>query len=195
MVSLLGRMGIILVALFHLAASCQGTETGNPGNAQAGNESPETYTNDTFGVEAEYVSGWGVTENEPSGGGEAVEDIPSGEPAPAMEGGIDTSGSPSTEFTDGTSTVILFYVTLDSQPSSLLGYLTAIFPSRSFELFVNDFITGYRYDNPEAGTTGGDRQEYYFLNGTTLLYVVTDLFDENDGASNFETFIESLRFD
>jgi len=49
--------------------------------------------------------------------------------------------------------------------------------------------------DPEAGETGGDRQEYYFLNGTTLLFVITDLFAANNGFEKFETIIQSLRFE
>lgn len=203
----LSRLLLILIALLNLGASCQGTETGNPGTPQAGGEDGEdgevqeneTYTNGDFGVIAEYDQGWNFTENTPSGSVEEspAADQPEGvEPmVPMVEEEIDTSEAPSTEFTDGASIVTLFFVTLDSEPVTLIGYLQQVFSSRVFESFANaQGLSGYFYDNPEAGATGGDRQEYYFLNGTLLLYVAAEVFEANDGLEKFATIIESLRF-
>ncbi|MBI2981340.1 MAG: hypothetical protein HYY44_03425 [Deltaproteobacteria bacterium] len=89
----------------------------------------------------------------------------------------------------------LYYVTLATEPASLEDYLKSVFPSRTFETFSNDHLSGFRHDNPEEGTKGGDRQEYYFLKQKTLLYLITDLFEENDAIQKFEDFISSLRFD
>jgi hypothetical protein len=179
------RSLFILLVLTQLGASCQGTETGNPG-------APKVYMNEEFGVEAQFNPGWNFVEDEvPASDGVPTE----GDPAAAPGEGIDTSGAPFTEFTDGITTVTLFFVTLAEEPASLEDYLTSVFPSRTFEVFSNGQISGFRYDNPEPGETGGDRQEYYFLQGTTLLFVVTDLFETNNGIKKFETIIESLHFE
>lgn len=199
----MGMKALLLVALmFGIAGSgisCRsscGTETGNPqcptSNAP---EDITSYSNDDFGVTGRYDSTWTSEESPATSGGETASDGAADAPASAPASGIDTSSSPSTEFTDGTTTVTLFYVTLDEEPSSLLAYLRETFPGRSFEVFENEFVSGFTYDNPEAGTTGGDRQEYYFLDKTLLLYVVTDLFEASNGIANFETLIDSLQFE
>lgn len=169
-----------------MCVGCQGTETGNPA---------KSYSNDDFGVSAQYDSEWSSTDRTATA-------IPMAAPCPTCdttgptESGIDTSEAASAVFTDGTSTVTLFYVTLDQTPASLEDYLaTAFSPPRTFEPFANTHISGFFYDNPEAGATGGDRREYYFLQDVTLLYVVTDLFDTGDGFEKADTILDSLRFE
>lgn len=202
------RLFLILFSLFHLAASCPGTETGNPGNTQDDGGSTETYTNDDFGVSGEYDSTWSATDQGvvsnatggDSGGGNSdggceICATPA-TPAPATQGGIDISSAPSTIFTDEISTATIFYVTLSQAPSSLADYLAGVFPTRTFLSYLNgQGLAGFRYDNPEEGATGGDLQEYYFLKEVTLLYIVTDLFEVNDAFEKFETLVNSLRFE
>ena len=180
MVKRIGRLALALFILSQIGATCHGTETGNP-----------TYSNDQFGVSAEYDSGWNATNRAVP----LAEDTANGAPQPTSSGGIDTSSAPSTVFTDGTTTVTLFFVTLSEEPLSLVAYLNGVFSDRTFEYFSNSSLSGLMYDNPEAGDTGGDRREYYFLKGTTLLYVVTDLFEANDGFAKFDTLIDSIRFE
>lgn len=201
MAKTLTRLLLILFALLPLVLACgQGTETGNPGQDAPQQPQPNNYANEDFDVALEYDSDWSFDEQEappaeaqtPTGDTEDGE--PTDQPAPSVEGGINTSSAPSTEFTDGTTTVTFFFVTLSEEPESLISYLGGVFPSRSFVFFSNPFTFGFSYDNPEAGENGGDRQEYYFLDGITLLYIVTDLFDINDGFENFETIIDSIRF-
>lgn len=203
----MGRLGSLLLRGFLIAglmsqmgSSCQGTETGNPGATQnngteAGNpSSTQTYTNSEFGVVAELQTGWSTTEAAAfSQTGDTCE-ICDSPPISSVTEGINISQAPSTRFTDGASSVIFYYVTPSPQPASLENYLSTIFPARVFESFANPYLSGLRYDNTESGELGGDRQEYYFLQGSILLYIVTDLFAVNSGISNFETIIQSLRF-
>lgn len=191
---------MLLVTLLLMATGCgQGTETGNPGTGGPEKPQPNNYSNDDFDVSLEYDNDWSFEEEEAAGETQAPVSDGDGEDAdvgePMIESGIDTSDAPSTEFTDGTTTVTLYFVTLSEEPESLEAFLSATFPSRTFESFSNSNISGLTYDNSEAGATGGDRQEYYFLDGTTLLYIVTDLFEANDGFDKFDTIIDSIRFD
>ncbi len=200
-----------LLAVFPMTG-CQvscGTETGNPscGSTQnstddrddseaSSEEDYQSYTNTTYGISADYAGGWAATDEEAP---EVSTGEASGEPmntdAPDMASGINTTNSDSTTFTDGTSTVIFYYVTLSSEPESLLVYLGDVFPTRIFEVFANSAgLSGYSYDSSSAGTSGGDLQEYYFLNGQVLLYIVTDLYEANDGIANFGILIDSLIF-
>ena len=172
--------GILLVA----CGTNEGTETGNPQKA---------YSNTDQGVSAKYPSDWNVSEV-PVLARDTASPCSDCVVSPMQASGIDTTNAPSTVFTDGMSTITLYYVTLKNPPASLIGYLGALFPSRNFVFFSNSSISGFTYDNPEAGVTGGDRKEYYFLKNTTLLYVVTDLFQKNDGLTKFDTLIQSLRF-
>lgn len=195
------RLFILLFTLSQIAAKCQGTETGNPGNAPTSSPTEEgtgtIYSNDDFGLSGEYASGWTVAENDaPSAAVDQDSGCEDCMASPSSTPGIDTSNSPSTEFSDGTTTATFFYVTLSTQPASLEIYLRSVFPSRTFATFTNSQeLSGFFYDNPEAGATGGDRREYYFLNGVTLLYVETDLFDTNEGSENFEILIDSIHFE
>lgn len=184
------RLFAVLLSLFHLAPTCKGTETGNP--PQPGG-SPKIYSNTDEGVTASYDEGWTFSEGvEPSRQASpgAPEDG-AGNVAPAE--GINIDGAPFTEFTDGMTTVTLYFVAV--QATNLESYLGSVFPSRTFQPFSNPQVSGFKYDNPEAGAGGSDKQEYYFRNGTTLLYIVAELFQANDGADNFQTLINSIRFD
>lgn len=201
-----------LLAAFPMTG-CQvscGTETGNPscGSAQSGTDDRDDsetsseedslpYINTTYGVAADYASSWSATDEEAPETSTGEED--GGEPmvgeAPDMASGINTTGSASTTFTDGTSTVVFYYVTLGSEPESLLVYLGDVFPTRTFEVFVNTAgLSGYAYDSSSVGSSGGDLQEYYFLHGSVLLYIVTDLYEANDGLANFDLLMDSLTF-
>ena len=196
------RLLLVLLAVSQLAAECPGTETGNPGKAGAGSDkTPSTqeksYSNGAYGVATQYDSGWSVkeqpkVEQEPAPTPQADGDTPrpSTQAAP-----INTANAASTVFTDGATIVTLYYVTLNAAPPNFQTYLQGIFPSRTFVTFSNGTLSGFKYDNPEAGTTGGDRQEYYFLKGTTLLYIITDLFSANDGDKKFNTLLTSLKFE
>ncbi len=200
---------LFFLYLVCILTSCQGTETGNPSSLPSGEpvdssqEGAEaTYESSAGPVEAEYDSAWSV-EEKPAAGGPAKStggEVPASPPcancffADAFAEGIDTSESPFTEFTDGTSKATLFFVTLDQEPASLESYLQDFFPGRGFRSFSNRHIPGFSYDNPESGETGGDRQEYYFLKDELLLYLITDLYDANDGRASFEILIDSLRF-
>ncbi len=179
------KMGILSLMLLCLGGCRgQGTETGNPAFS---------YSNVPENVSSGYPSGWSYTEHAAP---------PSASSTPASPGsaqhdstpGIYTSRSTSTVFTDGTSTMTVYYVTLSSQPTSLLNYLQSIFPTRIFVAYTGINLSGFFYDNPETGMTGGDLQEYYFLQGTKLLYVVTDLFLANNGVQQSRTIINNLRF-
>ena len=186
----------------------EGTETGNPKKPEASNpnspsaEEEKKYSNGNFGVATEYDSQWSYTEvSAPAASAtrgdtasNACSNCASAPPAAAPSSGIDISTSPSTEFTDGKTTVTFYYVQLTSVPTSLQSYLNQVYPSRTFESFSNTNLTGFKYDNPEMGDTGGDRQEYYFLQGKIVLYLVTDLFTANNGTTNFDLLIQSLSF-
>lgn len=194
MANLFTRLLIVLLALFHLAApNCQGTETGNPGSPSTKTEG-NSYSNKDRGVSTEYPKEWSVTEQSVPSRASAPPSGPSA-PSPMTGEKIDTSNSPSTILGDGTTSVTLFYVTLTPEPSSLLTYLQTQFPSRAFREISNGRLTGYFYDNPEPGETGGDRIEYYFLNKNRLLYVVTDLFGKNNGIEKFSIILTALRFE
>lgn len=214
MATRLTRLFLLLFALSQVAATCNGTETGNPSNnsagggSQGGEASPtESYQNTDFGVTAEYDTTWSVTENvapasrtenaTPTDEGSADDgaQTPAAAPPTATGGGIDTSDAPSTVFTDGQTIVTLYYVTLETEPESLEAYLSDLFPTRTFVNFVNPHLSGLTYDDPSAGDNGGDRQEYYFLRQTTLLYVVADISTANQGLELFTAFIQSLRFE
>lgn len=191
------RFPFFLMTILFLAFGCGwGTETGNPetANPGVGNPAPTTtsYANDDYGVALEYESGWSFDEVEASSAASAPA---SEDAAPESQiSGIDTSDAASTQFTDGITTVTFYYVTFN-QETSLIAYLNSLFSTRSFEIVSNDYISGYLYDNPEVGETGGDLREYYFLDGTTLVYIVTDLFNADNGFIKFETIIDSLRFE
>ncbi len=171
-------MKYLLLFIALMLSACPGTETGNPAfTAQ--------------GVSTNYPSTWGYTEHAaagpmtPPGSGD-----PTG-PQPVSLPSIPLSEAPFTVFTDGQSTVTVYYVTLSSA-TDLLTYLQSIFPTRAFAVFSNPYISGYAYDDPAPGFTGGDSREYYFLRGTQLVYVVGDLFPS--GLSNALTIVNSLRF-
>jgi len=185
------RLFLLLIACSQLAATCQGTETGNPGTESTAN----SYSNDDFGVSTSYEEGWTVSEvgvishsSAPPSSGSGAQPVPTSTPA------IDTSNAPSTFFTDGISTATISYVTLSTEPSTLLSYLQGIFADRTFQSYSNGQISGFLYDNPEAGSTGGDLAEYYFLQEKLLVYMVVEIFEENDGFGKFGTIIESLNF-
>ena len=195
---MVNRFLCILLTASLLLTGClfEGTETGNPTNDPAGaptdgDEETESYSNGDFGVSTEHDNGWSVTEvtagieSSPADAGDGSD--PVADCVGCDDGassGIDTSLAPSTEFSDGTSTVTIFYVRLAETPATLLAYLQELFPGRSFETFENEFIPGLTFDN-----------EYYFLDDTLLLYIVTNLSDANDGAAKAQTILDSLRFD
>lgn len=178
---------LFLVFFFLIGCQGKGTETGNPAFS---------YSNAPENVSSGYPSGWSYTEHSVPAFDTAGPGF--GSPAPASAPGIDTSRSANTVFTDGTSTVTVYYVTLSSQPTSLLNYLQTLFPTRNFEVYSGMNLSGFFYDNPQFGVTGGDLQEYYFLQGTKLLYVVTDivadLFSVNNKVQQSRVIINNLRF-
>ncbi|MBI4197448.1 MAG: hypothetical protein HY539_06445 [Deltaproteobacteria bacterium] len=211
---------ILLAFLSLLITGCLGigTETGNPqregtssadgetGSAASEEEETSSYSQDEFGVVVEYSEDWSLSEEFPirqtagavddntfasdAGGDDVAASSPGSR-------GIDTTNAPSTVFTDGETEVTIFFVTLDTAPASLLGYLEETFPDlskTSFVPFSNSYISGYQYDDPAVGSNGGDQQEYFFLKGSRLLYVVAEIFANKDGRTNFNTLINSLRF-
>ena len=167
---------ILLISLF---SACQGTETGNP--AFTGSQ----------GVSTQYPNTWSYIEYAaPAPSSLPGTGDPTG-PQPVAAPSIPISNAPYTIFTDGQSSVTLYYVTV--LPSTdLLSYLQAIFPTRTFSPYSNGIMSGYFYDDTAVGMTGGDLKEYYFLQNTTLIYVVTDLYPT--GASRYQTILNSLRY-
>ncbi|MBI2500839.1 MAG: hypothetical protein HYW02_05120 [Deltaproteobacteria bacterium] len=182
---------ILLAFLSLLITGCLGigTETGNPqregtssadgetGSAASEEEETSSYSQDEFGVVVEYSEDWSLSEEFPIrqtagavddntfASDAGGDDVAASSPGSR---GIDTTNAPSTVFTDGETEVTIF--------------------------FVNSYISGYQYDDPAVGSNGGDQQEYFFLKGSRLLYVVAEIFANKDGRTNFNTLINSLRF-
>lgn len=169
----------LFLLTFLLISACQGTETGNPAFTGA------------QGVSTQYPNTWSYAEHAaPAPSSFPVTGDPTG-PQPITQPSIPTSEASFTIFTDGQSSVTIYYVTLSST-TDLLSYLQAIFPTRTFSSYSNGVISGYYYDNPDVGATGGDLREYYFLNNTKLVYIVTDLFPA--ATLSYMTIINSLRY-
>ena len=168
---------LLLFILSIFLSACPGTETGNP-----------AFTNSAEGISTHYPSSWTYSDREAPPQPQAY---PTDGPPADVQPRIPIGDSPSTYFTDGQSSVTIYYVTLPAG-TDLLAYLQTIFSSRTFTNYSNGSISGYFYNNTEAGATGGDLMEYYFLQGTKMIYVVTDLFPAS--ISSYITIVESLRY-
>ena len=82
---------------------------------------------------------------------------------------------------------------LNPEPTSLLDYLEMTYPSKNFVEYDTTTLEGYEYDNPTAGTSGGDQREYYFQNGDILLVVIAEVFAEAE--LDFEDLLDGIAFE
>ncbi len=167
---------IILIASAMISA-CGVTETGNPPLPQGEEEGmtpadpgPEVsnYQNDICGYSLVYDSDW------------IYEEL----------------SSSATVFTDNrteATTATFSCYTLNPEPASLLDYLEATYPSRTFVEYDTTNLEGYEYDDPTEGTSGGDQREYYFLNGDILLVITAEVF--TDAELEFEDLLDGIAFD
>lgn len=181
---------LVIVLLFSFASttSCSWlTETGNPGDIvgspgdveETGDEedpaleSPApgglTYENETFGVRIRYEDIWTV----------------------------DGQSTDSVIFVDGgdeKTSVAFEFIRLAEEPSTLLTYLEGKYPTRTFTTYDTDVLSGYKYDYTAAGSSGGDHEEYYFLNNTVFIEadaeIFTGMIDDVDVLLNGVGFYE-----
>lgn len=179
-----GKIIGLIAALFAslLLSGCgAGTETGNPqqledalqGGQEGGEESYLTYSNDDFGIELSYPAGWTYQVTE-----ETTENLS------IAFNGIETEQS----------TVNISVYILNEEPVSLADYLATTRPGVAFEEYSNDYESGYIYDSTEDGPNGGDIKEIYFLEGSTLIHIVAELFDADGGVTNAEVILSTIRF-
>jgi hypothetical protein len=197
----LAKLFVLILILTQVAASCEGTECGNPATCASqtplnspestGGGSTDTYSNDSVGFSADFDSEMDVEEGQEP---DLVSAPTDGVFGSTDDLGISTSGLPFTEFTDGETTFTAYYVTLTASQaeSGLLVFLRTRFVSREIVSLQGTLTAGYGFDNEEAGATGGDRQEIFFLDGTTLIYIITDLY--SDGLFGFSTFVTTFQF-
>ena len=181
---------VLLVVLTVFTFACQGkvTETGNPydppqgvgggdGDQGGGDGDPPpagsapdhegyTYTNDTFGVSIGFPSTWYYT---------------------TSDGVVN-----SVRFADYVAPYSIADFTFISYSAgvNLLNYLNEKYPTKTFTNFNTDSLSGYMYDNPVAGESGGDLKEYYFVNGTTLVQIVAEIFSED--AESFGELLNGI---
>lgn len=186
---------IWLICLIFVAGCGKGTEVGNPTQPQntpdeqgpsgdlptatAGNQ---TYTSATHHITCEYSSDWTATESADADPEAALSSLTS------LLVTFSASGS-----TDKTN-VEIYTLTLHSVVSNLLSYLHARFPTWTLTDFSNATLDGYMYDNPAAGSNGGDRKDYFFLQSGTLLHVITESFSSTTDESNIAITLDSLQF-
>lgn len=194
--------GMVFTIIAVLAVACLagcgiGTETGNPNKRPTQPVSPaapesgeETYINSTYHIELAYPTDWSYDET-----------TSTAETAAECEGDCpqqEMLATPTIEFTNGVSPnetrVDIYIITLSEEPTNLADYLAENRPSATFEEYAGCYITGYIYDDPTAGTNGGDVKELYFLNGTTLLHITTELFEEGGGSSEADTILYYINF-
>ena len=157
---------VAVIVMLALAACGSVTETGNP-----------IYVNDTFGVEVEYPSTWGVTELA------APDDLTEPMAAGAMvcfEGG------------GGGTNACLIMSRVDPEPASLIAYLTETYPTRDFTAYGTTTLSGFVYEYPDEGPGGGDVREYYFLNGDVLVRVLAEVFPA--GEAELVSLLNGISF-
>ena len=166
---------IVIVAVPFISACGSVTESGNPpipGGDQEQQPSPAYedggYQNEVCGYSVTYDSDWTYEE----------------------------LSSSATVFTDNrteATTATFSCYLLNPEPTSLLNYLEATYPSKNFVEYDTTTLEGYEYDNPSAGTSGGDQREYYFLDGDILLVIVAEVF--TDAESDFEDLLDGITFE
>lgn len=181
----LNILGLILaLALPLLTASCGVTETGNPGweipEAGGGEEdscseddecfvatAARVYINDTYGIEVKYPADWDVE---------------------GAEG-----GNNATFFSEESMSFAFMSFSIPFPAlSSLEDYLEQRYPTRIFDEYSTDTLAGFIYDNPEAGSNGGDLFEYFFYNNSVLIHIIVNVFvgDEAD----IESLLDGMEF-
>jgi len=188
-------MMLILFAWIFLA-SCSGvTETGNPcpagvcvptvsPNLSAGTE---LYENEEFGISIIYPEEWSFEEI-----GEEADAKP-GETGEEPQFAIEESfsivfRSPA----DYATTAFISFERLYVIPPSLYAYLADKYPDRKFIHYSTMTLSGYLYDNPQAGENGGDLQEYFFLKDTVLIHIEAEVFDVD--RIRFASLINGIMF-
>ncbi len=154
------RLGWILMLALLLTAGCGVTESGNPcpggdcpATAGPDSESEQFYENYLYGVRIAYPESWTLVSED----AESV-DFESGGAAPK-------------------STVTVRFERHSPPPASLLAFLQARYPERTFLNFSTPTLLGYYYDDPADGPNGGDVHEYYFLDGEVLVIVGAEIIE------------------
>ncbi len=169
------RLFIILFSMLWLAG-CGVTETGNPcpggecGELAGAPSSAEqnVYENATYGVRITYPSDWSVAEN---AAGDSATFTSSGAPA--------------------TSAVVTF-TRLDPPPASLPAYLAQQYPSQQFNVCNTTSLSGFCFNDPGAGPSGGDAADFFFLNIDVLVHVQAEIF--TSGEAQFYELLNGLSF-
>lgn len=184
---------ILLVACLFLASCGSVTETGNPcpaeGCAEGAVPSPptegSTYQSSTYNVRMSYPSSWTATEPAASDQQGGCEDC-----APAM-GGRTPDVTFSSDETPETS-VDVYFEAISGAYTTLSAYLQAQYPSYSFSQYDTTTLTGYLYDDPAVGASGGDMRDYFFSNGSVLVTVIAEVFQS--GEADMETLLNGISF-
>lgn len=190
------------ISLFFLIGCGGVTETGNPcpagGCPEAGDSGDDTeagapaagnlYENDTYGVTIYYPSDWTAEESAEATAEHSPPEMGE-EPDAAAETGYTVVFSSAEE---EATTAYMTIIQLDTEPDSLAGYLAEQYPGYTFEAYNTSSLSGYLYDNPSLGTNGGDKREYFFLEGAILVYINAEVFTE--GEEGFETLLDSITF-
>lgn len=177
----------LLLLSILLFSACQGTETTNPLGPVAANPTAEdddlsTYTNDTFGVSAQYPNAWELEESTQdeadvvdTGGDNGDDDVASDAPASIQEPNRVT-------FSHESTIVIIDFITLDTEPLSLAEYLSEEFPNTEFEEVSTAHLSGLGFEG----------EEYYFLNGIFLIHIITDVAEGSE--EEVQTILNSIQF-
>lgn len=188
---IIGVLLTILTIFCLSACGSIGTDTGNPEQPEDQPEGADlggdAYSN--YGVELYYpILRWSYEETDTAESSDfEYIDMPESDGDIAyirFTNGLDTDES----------VVDIFVITLDENPSSLAAYLATNRPSVTFEEYTNSYLSGYIYDRSEAGANGGDVREIYFLQGATLLYIATELFETGSGSTDAENILSTINF-
>lgn len=106
-----------------------------------------------------------------------------------------TSRTPDVTFSNGetpATSAEAYFEAISGSYTTLYAYLQALYPSYSFSQYDTTTLTGYLYNNPAAGTNGGDTRDYFFSDGSVLVVVNAEIFAS--GEADLETLLNGISF-
>lgn len=175
---------ITLIASIFISACGGVTETGNPNPLPQEPESGyggggQRYTDSTSGVEIPYPSSWTLSESSSS--------------IPANGDVGDIASETQLTFSDQRTIETRVLITIThyiNPPTSIEQYLANSFPGRSFTVYQTATLSGYKYDDPAAGSHDGDLIEYYFMSGTTIISIEAEV--QTYGLAEWNTIVGGI---
>lgn len=166
---------ILMLAALLFGPGCGVTESGNPcpggdcpATAGPDSESEQYYENYLYGVRIAYPESWALLSE-------------TSESATFESGGVAPK-----------STATVRFERHSPAPASLLAYLQALYPERTFLNFSTPTLVGYYYEDPAEGPSGGDLHEYYFLDGEVLVIVEAEIIEAT--RSEVMALIDGIAF-